>query len=121
MNAHSLHILEFNFVRNALSAKASTPYGREEAMALMPLADPDAVAKMQDETAEAKKFLEAGFGLDFYELHDIRPQLEALKAEGAMMDSLVLLHLARHLYVARQVRSSLGMRSEEYPLLAEQA
>ncbi|MBI4725756.1 endonuclease MutS2 [candidate division TA06 bacterium] len=121
MNAHSLQILEFSFVRNALSQRASTPYGREEALALMPLADPDAVARMQDETAEARKFLEAGFGLDFYDLHDIRPQLEALKAEGAVMDALVLLHLARHLAAARQVRSSLGLRNEEYPLLSEQA
>jgi DNA mismatch repair protein MutS2 len=121
MNAHSLNILEFSFVRNALAQKASTPYGREEAQKLMPLDDPDAVARMQDETAEAKKFLEAGFGLDFYELQDIRPQLEALKAEGVVMDSLVLLHLSRHLYVARQVRSSLGLRNEEYPLLASQA
>jgi DNA mismatch repair protein MutS2 len=121
MNSHSLHILEYSLVQKALSQRAATPYGKAEAMEWRPFTDHSFISNLQEETAEARRFLESGFSLDFWELQDIKKQLEALAAEGAVMEPLALLSLSRHLYVARQIRSSLGLRREEYPVLSELA
>jgi DNA mismatch repair protein MutS2 len=121
MNQHSLQILEYSLVQKALSQRAATPYGKEEAQNLRPFANRDFINNLQEQTAEARKFLESGFSLDFWELQDIRKSLDGLAAEGAVMEPLSLLSLSRHLYVARQIRSTLGLRREEYPVLSELA
>lgn len=117
MNAHSLKILEFNFVLEALARKTGTPYGRAEALAITPSTSPAVIAEQQAVTGEARKMLEAGIGLDFGNVQDIRPALGALAAEGAIIEPLELLQLGRHLEVARRIKSTMAMRKEDYPLL----
>jgi len=117
MNAHSLKILEFNFVLEALTRKTGTPYGRAEALVITPSTSPAVIAEQQAVTAEARRMLEAGIGLDFGNVQDIRPALGALAAEGAIIEPLELLQLGRHLEVARRIKSTISLRKEDYPLL----
>jgi len=121
MNSHSLKILEFSFVLEALARKTGTPYGRAEALAIIPSNSPAVIADEQAVTGEARRMLEAGIGLDFGNVQDIRPALGALAAEGAIIEPLELLQLGRHLEVARRIKSTMNARKDDYPLLQDLA
>jgi DNA mismatch repair protein MutS2 len=121
VNAHSLKILEFDFVLENLARRAATPYGKAGARAVLPSNSPAVIADDQAITGEARRMLEAGVGLDLGNLQDIRPALGALSAEGYIIEPLDLLQLGRHLETARRIKTTLHARRDDYPLLEDLA
>lgn len=119
MNQHSLEVLEFDLVRQALAARCGTAYAKEAARSLLPWDRPEAVAWEQGLTAEAKKLLEAGVGFEFASLGDLRPALRELSEQGAVMEPEELFSLKNHLRLARLLRTGIELRQDDYPRLWE--
>ncbi|MCU0606580.1 MAG: endonuclease MutS2 [Candidatus Edwardsbacteria bacterium] len=121
MNRHSLAILEFDLVRDALGKRSATPYGKGLAAALAPSSSAEVVAERQELTAEARTLLESGVRLDLGLEHEVRGPLELLRDQGALLEPTALLALSRHLFIARQAKSSVTVRRDEVPGLARLA
>lgn len=121
MNQHSLNILEFGLVRDALAKRSATPYGKGLAARLSPSSSAEVVAERQQLTAEARTLLESGVRLDLGLEHEVRGPLELLRDQGALLEPLALLALSRHLFIARQAKSSVTVRRDEVPGLARLA
>lgn len=121
MNNHSLQILDFGLVREALARRAATPYGRELAAGLAQSSSVEVVSERQELTAEARLLLEAGVRPDLGIEQPIRPALELLRDQGALLEPAALLALSRHLGVARQARAAITARQDDVPGLARLA
>ncbi|HTY09117.1 MAG TPA: endonuclease MutS2, partial [Candidatus Edwardsbacteria bacterium] len=52
---------------------------------------------------------------------EVRTALELLRDQGALLEPLDLLALSRHLFVARQAKSSITVRQDDFPKLAQLA
>ncbi len=118
MNQHSLKILDFDLVRQALARRCGTPYAREQALGLVPSFQEDQVCRQQELTSEARDLAEAGVGFEYSALGDMRPALEALR-QGAILEPSDLMNLGRHLRLARLIRTGLELRQDRCPRLWE--
>ena len=67
--------LEWPEVLALLAREARTPMGREEALAAIPLADPDAVRRALGETAQARAALGQTGAPPWEGVVDVRPML----------------------------------------------
>src|SRR5258708_18018631 len=65
-----------------LAREARTPMGREEALAAVPLADPDAVRRALGETTQARTALGQTGAPPWEGVVDVRPMLEAARVPG---------------------------------------
>jgi len=115
LQERSLLLLEFPLVRERLAGYTTFPPGRDLALALRPAFEPEAVARLQQETTEARLLLEWE-EVDFSGLEDIRPQLERAR-RGGVLTGRDLVAIAQVLHTAGRVRERLGKRTE-VPLLA---
>jgi dsDNA-specific endonuclease/ATPase MutS2 len=121
VNAHSLKILEFDLVRASLGKRAATPYGKELAAALAPSTSAEVVSEQQELTAEARRLLESGVRLDLSIEFEVKSALELLRDQGALLEPLALLTLSRHLFVARQAKTGITIRQDDFQKLAQLA
>ena len=112
----TLTLLEFDQIRQRLAGYARTVLGRERALALTPSADALEIAAGQQETAEARRFLDTGGGLEFGPGVDLREYVQRAMLGGTLRGDE--LHEIRQLAgAAGQNRNSLHRR-EDLPLLA---
>ena len=112
----TLTLLEFDQIRQRLAGYARTVLGRERALALTPSADALEIAAGQQETAEARRFLDTGGGLEFGPGVDLREYVQRAMLGGTLRGEE--LHEIRQLAgAAGQNRNSLHRR-EDLPLLA---
>ena len=112
----TLTLLEFDQIRQRLAGYARTVLGRERALALTPSADAREIAAGQQETAEARRFLDTGGGLEFGPGVDLREYVQRAMLGGTLRGEE--LHEIRQLAgAAGQNRNSLHRR-EDLPLLA---
>lgn len=110
-------ILEYDKIRSLLAAEASGSLGREMAAALQPASILAEIEGRLEETAQALRLMEEAM-IPFGGLHDIRPQLQAVKKD-AVMESEDLLPVMETLYAMRQVKRYLKETAVEAPLLKE--
>lgn len=120
MNDHSLRVLEYGAIRAMLAEQAACALGRERAETLLPLTDPVAIARRQQETSQAVRVLDQSGQIPLGGIRDIRPAVRLAEIEG-MLDPPALLAVADTLAAARQLRAFLVARVEEAPALAELA
>ena len=112
----SVRLLEFDQVRQQLAEFTRTVIGREQALSLTPSIDLLEVATGQQETTEARQYLDHGGGLEFGPGLDFRGYINRGLLGGFLRGEE--LHAVRGLAEAvRHNRSSLS-RHEELPLLA---
>ena len=112
----SVRLLEFDQVRQQLAEFTRTVIGREQALSLTPSIDLLEVATGQQETTEARQFLDHGGGLELGPGIDFRGYINRGLLGGFLRGEE--LHAVRGLAEAvRHNRSSLS-RHEELPLLA---
>src|SRR5712671_474029 len=79
--------LEWPEVLALLAREARTPMGREEALAAIPLADPDAVRRALGETAQARAALGQTGAPPWEGVVDVRPMLEAARVPGSVAEA----------------------------------
>ena len=108
-------LLEFDQVREQLAAYTKTVVGGERARALTPTRDLLELATRQQETSEARQYLDQGGGLEFGPEEDFRELLQRALLGGLLRGEELFL-VRELLRAARYDRTEMG-RHEEIPLL----
>ena len=108
-------LLEFDQVREQIAAYTKTVVGGERAMALTPTRDLLEIATRQQETSEARQYLDQGGGLEFGPEEDFRELLQRALLGGLLRGEELFL-VRELLRAARYDRTEMG-RHEEIPLL----
>ena len=80
----ALALLEFDQVRQRLAGYTRTILGRERALELTPVGDPREIGSRQQETDEARRFLDNGGGLEFGPGADLREYVQRAILGGAL-------------------------------------
>ena len=114
LRERALHLLEFPKIREALAEHTQSPLSRERALALRPAYDADAVAELQQETAEAEVLLDSSTGLALS--HDPRPLLHRA-AMGGVLAGNELAAVADALDVTHRAKTLGGQERARTPLL----
>jgi DNA mismatch repair protein MutS2 len=115
VDPHALAVLEFPAIVERLVAATESEPGAELAVALLPSADPDEVARRQALTAEAVALIEASAEPTLAGVLDVR-EAAARAARGGVLDPDRLHGLARSVRVAVEARRVLDA-AEDAPLL----
>ena len=108
-------LLEFDQVREQIAAYTKTVVGGERARALTPTRDLLEIATRQQETSEARQYLDHGGGLEFGPEEDFRELLQRALLGGLLRGEELFL-VRELLRAARYDRTEMG-RHEEIPLL----
>ncbi len=112
-------LLEFDKVREQLVSHTHTVVGAERSRALAPTRDLLDIATRQQETSEARQYLDDGGGLEFGPDQDFREILQRALL-GGLLRGDELFAVRELLRAARFNRTELG-RHEEIPLLSSVA
>lgn len=109
--------LDFDALCEHLARETRTPYGREQALNLLPSADPAEVQYRLRLTTEARRLLaeQGGFGMG--ELLDVRPLLGRLRLENATLTVDEIHALARTMEAGLHARATLRPYREQFPRL----
>lgn len=116
LRQRSLELLEFPKVREALAAFTQTPLSRERALALQPSYDIEVVRQQQQETAEARKLLEAVGYIDLSLGADPAPFLDRAAVHGRLAGPELMI-IADALDLIRRAKASGGGSDSKTPLL----
>jgi len=119
MNPQALDILEFDSLRALVRRGAQTAMGRERIGALAPSADLGALQKALSAVAESIELRQRGSRLSFEGIADTTDSISRLKIEGAALDPLALLDLARLCERAIEARVAILAEREQAPALFE--
>ena len=120
MDARSLHVLEFDKIRDRLAVFASFSLGVERCRELMPTDDIRLAREWQAETREARRLIEEKSDVHLGGVHDLRPQTEqALR--GSPLLPVDLNHIRYTLVRARSLQRTLSRLSEQFPHVADVA
>lgn len=118
MDSRSLHVLEFDKIRERLAAFASFSLGVERCRELAPTDDLRLAREWQAETREGRRLIEEKSDVQLGGVHDLRPQLEqALR--GSPLLPVDLNHVRYTLQRARSLQRTLGRLSEQFPQVAD--
>ena len=112
---NSLRLLEFSVVREKLAGYTSFSLAVELAMGLAPSHDVTQVSQMQQETAEARRFLDTGSSLDISEAEDLRQVFERA-ALGGVLSGEELRDVRDTLQAIRTARVEV-IRQKDIPIL----
>ena len=119
LRENTLRLLEFHVVRERLAGYTTFPPARELAFELTPSYDPAEVARRQQETTEARTFLDRGSDIDLAEAVDLRQALQRA-ALGGILTGEELRDVHDTLKVTRGTRAAL-LRHKETPGLGAMA
>ena len=109
-------LLEFDQIRQQLASYTRTVVGRERAMSLTPSQDVLEIATRQQETTEARQFLEQSGALEFGPEQDFRELLQRALLGGLLRG--IELYAVRELASAARYDRSVLARQERMPMLA---
>lgn len=119
MNEQAFGVLEYDSLRALVRRGAQTPMGRARADALAPMNDLGAVRQSVQTVSECLELRRRGAGWSFSELTDPSESIARLKIEGALLDPLALLELARLCDQAGEARARIQSEREAAPALWE--
>ncbi len=111
MNLHTLAVLEFDKVRQLLTACTTTDIGSERAASLVPWTDEAAVHEAHRIVAELQD-LAAVSGLSELDAPDARGLIERARVPGALLAGIELVDIARVLVNLHRARSHFGQARE---------
>ncbi len=103
MDAHSLHVLEYDKIKAMVARYLSTELGREVLDALQPDSDPTSVREQLRVTTEARHAVDQLLEAPLDPVHDLRPLLVRLAPEGAYLDPRELLRVRETLHTVRRL------------------
>ena len=113
-------LLEFDRVREEVADHARMVMSRETISELHPAWHPDDVARLQDETAQARALLESVGDVGLAGLADIRPALRRVML-GGVLDTKEILEIRAVYEAVWTAKSTVERMGEGVPLLALQA
>jgi DNA mismatch repair protein MutS2 len=119
MNEQAFGVLEYDSLRALVRHGAQTPMGRARADALAPMEDLNAVRRALRTVSECLELRRRGAGWSFSELADPSESIARLKIEGAVLDPLALLELARLCDQAGEARARIQSERDAAPALWE--
>ncbi|MDQ3586049.1 MAG: Smr/MutS family protein [Acidobacteriota bacterium] len=119
MHEQAFSVLEYDHLRALVRRGAQTPMGRARVDALAPLSDLQAVRRALQSVSECVELRRRGAGWSFSELSDPAESLARLRIEGALLDALPLLELARLCEQAGEARARIQAEREATPVLWE--
>jgi len=114
--AESIRLLEFDRIRHQLASYTCTVMGQETALSLSPSPDLREVATRQQETMEARQFLEKGVSLEFGPGLDLREYLRRALLGGTLRGEE--LHAIQGMVRAASYDRATLRRHDEFPLLS---
>jgi len=97
--------VEWDEVRALLAREADTPMGQERALCLEPRTDPDAVRRLLAETREGRQALAAAGPPPWGTVPDVRPSLERVATEGALLEGAELVALVPLIEAGSRLRA----------------
>ncbi len=120
MDEHTLRVLEFPRVLDRLARHTTNTMGREEALALVPSAHREIVARRLQETREARHLRDHDQGMPLGGIRDIRSIVGRAAVEQQLTPN-ELLDVACTTASARRLKAYLFRHADACPLLAEAA
>ncbi|MDQ1560084.1 MAG: mismatch repair protein MutS2 [Pyrinomonadaceae bacterium] len=119
MNEQAFGVLEYDGLRALVRRGAQTPMGRARVDGLAPLADVEEVRRALDAVAECVELRRRGAAWSFSELADPAESIARLRIEGATLDALPLLEVARLCDQVGAARAAIQAEREDAPVLWE--
>jgi DNA mismatch repair protein MutS2 len=119
MNPQAFDILEFDSLRALVRRGAQTAMGRERIGALAPATDPRELERALSAVAECIHLRQRGSRLSFEGIADTADSIARLRIEGAALEPLALLDLARVCERAIEARTTILAEREQAPQLFE--
>lgn len=104
MNEKALHTLEFDKVREMLTAHAFSERGKELCRSIAPLNNIEEIEHAETETADALQRIFKDGSVSFSGVHDITLSLRHAEADG-VLSAADLLNIASFLEVTKEVKS----------------
>jgi DNA mismatch repair protein MutS2 len=119
MNNQAFGTLEYDQLRTLVRRGAQTPMGRARLDALAPLDNLESLRRALRATAECVELRQRGASWSFSELADPSDALARLHIEGATLEPLAILELARLCEQSLSARASILAERERAPVLWE--
>ena len=116
MDDKGLEMLEFHRIREILAGFTSFSASRELALRLKPLSDYEQISLLLRQSAEARHLLSLEPDFAIGTVLDIR-DVVMMAEHGKMLEPQTLAEIQQTLAAIRQLRTRLGTRSKELPLL----
>ena len=110
-------VLEFDKIKQKLSAFSVTPLGAAFCLGLTPEDDYDQVQRTLQETQEAVTLIEYANGNPIHAFEDVTDELQLAK-KGAMLSPRSLLHIADCMAAARAAKAMLSKDDDHTPILS---
>jgi DNA mismatch repair protein MutS2 len=120
MNAHSLRVLEFGKICEALVERAAAAAGARRLRELRPGQDPGEIARRLSCVSEVRRVLE-DHDLPIHGLPDLESSLDEAEPPGSVLPGAKLAPVARSLHVVKRLRAHLHERRETLPELWDAA
>ncbi|MCC6499124.1 MAG: Smr/MutS family protein [Anaerolineales bacterium] len=120
MDSKTLHVLEFDKIRERLKAFCDFSASMELALALEPTDSFDLALARLAETTEARLLFSTNDNIGIGGAHDIRQAVD-LAARGGVLDPEQLLDIKSTLISCRELKKSLERKTDEYPRLSQLA
>src|SRR6266567_1526712 len=117
MHDQAFAILEFNSLRALVSRNAQTDMGRARVDAVSPVDDFPALQRELDATGECIELRKRGVRFSFESVTDPAEPLSRLRIEGAALEALALLDLARICERALDARAAIKAEGDACPSL----
>jgi DNA mismatch repair protein MutS2 len=115
MDEHTLTVLEFDKIKNMLSCRCLSDWGKELCRCLSPGKDRETVEKEQRETTELRDILRYEERFPLTSIKDIRQSLKKGEIEGTRLEPKELLDIGETLAVSRALLKFIKPREEKYP------
>jgi len=110
--------VEFDKIRQRIGRHLRTPMGLEHVSTLTPTADPGAITAELEATSEMKKILSDGTQVPLRSLPDLRIPLQRASIVDFVLPAIDLLAIAGLAANSRELKSFLGTRGPEYPVVS---
>ncbi|RIK32422.1 MAG: endonuclease MutS2 [Anaerolineae bacterium] len=120
MDSKTLHVLEYDKIRERLKAFCDFSASMELALALEPTDSFDLALARLAETTEARLLFSTNDNVGIGGAHDIRQAVD-LAARGGVLDPEQLLDIKSTLISCRELKKSLERKTDEFPRLSQLA
>lgn len=117
MDTHTFRVLEFSTVLEHLADETASVLGRQRALALAPVADPDRIRGRLAETRDARTLLARGAVSGLEQAMDIRGALERARIAGSRLAPRDLSAIAATLEAAEHLRRRVHASADDVPRL----
>jgi DNA mismatch repair protein MutS2 len=119
MDEHTLKVLEFDKIKDMLSSRCLSDWGKELCHTLCPGKDKETIEKELRETTELKEILLYEERFPLSSMRDIRESLKKAEIEGTRLEPKELLDVGETLAISRALLKFTKSIEEKYPNVFE--